>query len=81
MSLETAKIDIAKQILSVTQKTVLDQIKTILDNTQIVAYTTDGKPVTIKAYNKLIEEAEQDITAGRVKTTEELRKALRTWKK
>lgn len=50
-------------------------------NKEIVAYTTDGVPLTKEAFIKEMEEAEKDIKAGRVMTTKELKKRINTWKK
>ncbi len=48
---------------------------------EIVAYTTDGIPLTKEAFAKEMEEAEQDVKSGRVMTTKELKKRIGTWKK
>jgi hypothetical protein len=48
---------------------------------EIVAYTTDGIPLTKEAYVKEIEEAENDVKLGKVMTAKELKKRISTWKK
>ena len=81
MNLETFKIDLAKQIVNIDEKTVLEQIKTILDRKEIVAYTTDGKPLNIQEYNTALENAEQDIRKGKVISSYELKNEIQSWKK
>ena len=81
MNLETFKIDLAKQIFNIDEKTVLEQIKTILDRKEIVAYTTDGKPLNIQEYNTALENAEQDIRKGKVISSHELKNEIQSWKK
>lgn len=49
------------------------------DNTQIVAYTTDGKPLTINQYNKELEKAEQQIEQGNTYTHEQVKERVSQW--
>lgn len=81
MNIETLKIDLAKQLFNIHEKSVLEQIKTILDKREIVAYTVDGTPLTIKAYNQALENAEQDIKLGKVTNSDNLKKEIKNWKK
>lgn len=48
---------------------------------EIVAYSTDGKPLTVKTYNKALEKAEQDILNGRVISSDELKEEVKSWRK
>ena len=50
-------------------------------NDKIVAYTTDGSPLTEKGYSKELEDAELDIKKGNVYSTAELKKQIRSWRK
>lgn len=81
MKLEALKIDIAKQLFSVTEASVLEQIKSILEKKSIVAYAADGKPLNLMDYNKALEKAEQDILKGNVTNTKKLKQELKSWKK
>jgi hypothetical protein len=81
MNLEALKIDLAKQLFSVNEASVLEQIKTILERKSIVAYATDGKPLNLQAYNKSLEKAEQDILKGKVTDSKSLKQELKNWRK
>ncbi len=81
MNIETLKIDLARQLFNINEKSVLEQIKTILDKREIVAYTVDGNPLTIKAYNQALENAEQDIRLGKVTNADQLKKEIGNWKR
>jgi carbonic anhydrase len=81
MSLETIKISLAKQLLNVEEESVLMQIKSILDNEVIAAYTIDGKPLSVEEYNASLNDAEKDITEGRTIDSTGLKEEVKSWRK
>jgi len=81
MNIETLKIDLAKQLFNNNEKSVLEQIKSILEKKVVVAYSTDGKPLTVQAYNKALEKAEQDILKGKLTDAATLKKEVKSWRK
>jgi hypothetical protein len=81
MDIQAAKLDVVQKILSIKKESILIKINTILEKELIVAYTTDGKPLTKAAYNKRLEKAEDDILKGRITSSDDLRKEIKTWKK
>ena len=53
---------------------------TILENdTKIVAYTVDGKPLTLAEYQEELAESEREIERGECLTSDELEKEMATW--
>lgn len=81
MNIETIKIDLVKQLFNINERSVLAQIKGILDRKEIVAYSADGTPLTVQAYNKALEKAEQDVLKGRVTSSDELKEEVKDWKR
>ena len=81
MNIETLKIDLAKQLFNISEESVLEQIKDILDKKEVVAYSIDGKPLTAIEYNDALTEAEKDITTGKTISSENLRKEVSAWKR
>jgi predicted ATP-dependent serine protease len=81
MSLEAIKIDLAKQLFNVNKKTVLEQIRKILENEKTDSFTIDGLQLTIAEYNKELEKAEKEIKEGKTLSTEELAKEIKSWRK
>lgn len=79
MGLQAAKLTMIQKILAVEQASVLDRIAEILDNEMIVGYTTDGKPLTKKAYNKRIATAEKQLRNGDITSQEDLEKESENW--
>lgn len=79
MNIETTKIDLAKQLFNINKASVLERIKKILDNEEIVAYTVDGKPLSRTAYIKAIKQAEKEIENGDYITHAQLLENRKTW--
>lgn len=46
---------------------------------EIIGYTSEGKPLDIKAYKRNIDEARKQAKEGRVISQEELEKASENW--
>lgn len=49
------------------------------DENTIVAYTTDGKPLTLSQYRAEIELGIEDVKLGRTITDENLEKEIQSW--
>tara|TARA_R110002049_G_scaffold35706_1_gene114919 strand:+ start:190 stop:444 length:255 start_codon:yes stop_codon:yes gene_type:complete len=84
MSAQDIQQDKLKLISWISQSqdfSLLQKLKNIFEEEAVVAFSTDGKPLTLKQYNQALEKAEKDIKNGRVNSTEELRKKVASWKK
>ena len=79
MDLQTAKLDIAQKILVVKKESIIEKINMILDKEMTVAYTVEGKPLTLNAYNKRLETAEKQIKSGAYLNQEEIEKESENW--
>ena len=81
MDIQAAKLDLVEKILNIKTESIIEKLNNILDKEVIVGFTTEGKPLTKKAYNKRLEKAEQDVLNGRVTNSEDLKKELQSWRK
>jgi len=79
MDIQAAKLLLVEKILNVRTEEVIEKLNKILDKEMIVGYTTEGKPLTKKAYNKRLEKAEAQIASGNYLTQEELEKESENW--
>jgi len=79
MDLQTAKINVMQKIMNVSKASLLDKINNILDEEMTVGYTTDGKPLTKKQYDKRLLVAEKQIESGDYITQEDLEKEIDNW--
>lgn len=79
MNLQVAKIDVMQKIMNVSKITLLEKINDILEKEMIVGYTTDGKPLTKKAYNDRLMLAEKQIVSGDYISQEDIEKEVKNW--
>ena len=79
MDLQVTKISVMQKIMNVSKISLLDMINDILEKEMIVAYTTNGKPLTKEAYNKRLLLAEKQITSGDYLSQEDLEKEIENW--
>lgn len=74
---------LAQYILNNAKDSVISKLKAIIEKeekNEIVAYTVDGKPLTLQQYQNELEEAEKEIERGDYLTPDELEKEIATWK-
>lgn len=79
MSLESLKIDLTKQLFNIDKVAVLNKIKSILDEEEIVAYTVDGTPLTRKSYIAAVKKSEEAMSEGNFITHEQLLENSKKW--
>ncbi len=79
MNIQAAKLDLMQKILSVKNVSLLEQIAALLEKEMIVGYTTDGKPLSKKDYNKRLQKAEQQIKSGQFLSQEDFEKEAENW--
>ncbi len=79
MDLQTEKISVMQKIMNVSKVSLLRKISTILDEELTVGYTSDGKPLTQKEYDKRLLIAENQIESGDFILHEDLEKEIDTW--
>jgi hypothetical protein len=79
MKIESLRKSIMRKLLSLEKKATMEKINAILDEETTVANTADGKPLTLKDYNKRLNEAEQQIRSGKYLTQEEAEKEADKW--
>lgn len=79
MSLESLKIDLTKQLFNVHKVAVLEKIKAILDEEEVVAFTIDGNPLTRESYIKAVKNAAEDVDNGHYITHNQLLENIKMW--
>lgn len=81
MDIQATKIELVKQLLNVSQESVLNKIKAILasESEETIVYTTSGKPLDVEQYKAKIQRGLDDIKASRVTSDEDLTKEIEMW--
>lgn len=68
MSSEALKIEVAQQILRLSDEHLLEKIYEMLNNETIVGFEVDGTPITQKQLLEDVAEVQQQLEAGTLKT-------------
>jgi hypothetical protein len=78
-NLEGEKLNAVQKLLAVQNESLVKKVNRLLDNELIVAYTTGGKGLTVKAYNERLKKAEQQIKSGNSFTQDQAEKEAEAW--
>lgn len=78
MNTETLKINLVQQILNLSDARILEKVKDLLTTESIIGYDMNGKPISTNQYLKDMEEVDEQIKAGTLKTysTDEVRQRI-----
>ena len=79
MDIQLKKIRVVEMLLRVKSEALINQMEKLLEKELVVAYTTDGKPLTQRAYNKRQERAEKELLAGKTINQEDLEREVSKW--
>ena len=78
MSTETLKISLAQKILAISDNTLLQKVKTLIEKENIVGYDAKGNPIFESVYLKEMDKSIEAIENGTATlfTTEQVRKNI-----
>lgn len=78
MNTETLKLNLVQQILNLSDNKMLEKVKDLLSTESIIGYDINGKPISANQYLKDMEEVDEQIKAGTLKTysTDEVRQRI-----
>jgi hypothetical protein len=79
IDLQLRKLKVMELLLHVSNEQLVEQMEKILEREMIVAYTTQGKPLTLKAYNKRLEIAKKQIQDGKTTSHDDLKSEMSKW--
>lgn len=80
MDLQAEKYLLIEELMKVQDIKMITQLKTILHNRdQVVAYETDGQPITESQMRSDILEAKERIKSGQYTTQEDLEREAENW--
>ena len=79
MDIQIRKMKVMEMLMKVRSEHLVEQMEKLLEKEMIVAYTTEGKPLTLKSYNKRLEKAEKEIAEGKITSHEGLEQEMKKW--
>lgn len=80
MNIDTRKISLTKQILSLDNEEVLIASEDLLKEAKMASYETNLKPKSLDQYKDEIRSAINDEKAGRLTRVTDLKEEVRGWK-
>lgn len=79
MNIDTRKISLAKQVLSLNNEGVLKAFEDLLKEAKLANYEANLKPKSLNQYKAEIRLAIEDEKAGRLTKATDLREQIRGW--
>lgn len=83
MDIQATKLELIKRLLLVDKESVLEELKKILlsssNKEEVVGYSTEGMPLTLKEYNQKVKKGIDDIASGNFTTDEDFAKEIENW--
>ncbi|MEG0852156.1 MAG: hypothetical protein RSH24_19955 [Flavobacterium sp.] len=83
MDIQATKLELIKRLLVVDKESVLEELKKILlsnsSKEEIIGYSTDGNPLTLKEYQQKVQKGIDDIASGNFTSDEDFAKEIETW--
>ena len=82
MSTSEIRLELHKLIDQIKDNRLLEAVYTLLAAPQkITAHGTDGKPLTKKTMDTMIEDSESDIKSGKLTNQESVEKEIESWRR
>lgn len=79
MTLQTRKLNLIHNVLTITDTKVLARMERILKEERTKAYEKNMRPMSVKEFADMIERSHTDVLAGCVVELTELRKEAVSW--
>lgn len=76
MEINELKIHLLQKLMTLEDQDLLKKIDHLVNEEMIVAYTTDGRPLTKAQYDDRLTKAEKQIEKGEYLTQEEVEKRM-----
>lgn len=79
MDIKSVKINFVQEFLRLKNEQSINRLVELLSREKIKQYESELKSMSHQELNDMIDQAEADVTAGRVTTASSLRKDIDTW--
>lgn len=79
VNIEHQKLQLIQEFLAINSSELISKINTFLQKEK-KKINTHVKPMSLDAFNQMIEQSEQDLSQGKVIGTEDMKKIASKWK-
>jgi hypothetical protein len=80
MDLQARKISLIQEFLSINSEDLINKLDKFLHNEKKKIYEKELKSMSLKSFNSMIDQAEDDAVNGRVIEAKNLKKEIAGWK-
>ena len=80
MDIQTRKINFVQEFLRLRNIKLIDKLEKILLEDKAKDYEANLKPMSIDAFNKMIDKSIEDANQGNVVSARELKDSVKKWK-
>jgi len=79
MNIAVRKVEIIEWLIQLKDEHLISKLEHLRQKSIKESYEARLKPMSTKAYKKMIEQSEKDFKQGRITTQEELQKEAESW--
>ncbi len=79
MDIQTRKLHFVQEFLRVKNEKLIDKLEKILKSERKKQFEDSLKPMNIKDFNKMIDNAEKDSKNGKLTSAQDLKKDIDSW--
>jgi hypothetical protein len=80
MNIQARKLSLIEDFLSITDETFIERLESFIRTEKEKQYERELKPMPLKEFHKMIDQAKQDKANGRVISHEEVKKRVKSLK-
>lgn len=78
---DSRKLHFIEELLKVENEDIIIKLESILQEERLKFLEQElGTPMSLKVFNAMIDKSENDLTTGKVTTSNELKKKIQKWK-
>ncbi|HUI32347.1 MAG: hypothetical protein PHO84_01360 [Dysgonamonadaceae bacterium] len=79
MDISTRKLNLIEEFLRISDESIIEQLESFIMTEKKKQYERDLKPMALKEFHEMIDQAKQDKVNGRIISQEELKKRVKSW--
>jgi hypothetical protein len=80
MSIQARKLVLIEEFLRISDDCIITKLESFIKQEKKVSHEGSLKPMSLKEFHEMIDQAKQDSDAGLVISHQELKKRVKTWK-
>jgi hypothetical protein len=80
MNIQARKLNLIEEFLRISDESIIEKLESFIRIEKKKQYDKELKPMSLKEFHEMIDQAKQDKAEGRVISHEELKKRIKSWK-